>query len=106
MAYMNLFSMFDDIVNVTPQKLDLDFSAEKGEPRWGSRTVIRTTVYHPHCGSHLPRSGGPRSPSRAVDHHISYGKACGYKVEPPGLRHQTTEPSTGRGLDDGLSENQ
>ncbi|WMV30318.1 hypothetical protein MTR67_023703 [Solanum verrucosum] len=69
--------------NVTPQKSELKFSEEKGKPRRGSRAVIKTMIYHPHCGSHPPRTGGPRSPSWVVDHHISHGKDGGRKAEPP-----------------------
>ncbi|WMV46908.1 hypothetical protein MTR67_040293 [Solanum verrucosum] len=35
----------------------------------GSRTMKGTTVRRPARGSHPPRSGGPRSSSRSVDHH-------------------------------------
>uniref|UniRef100_M1DNY9 Uncharacterized protein n=1 Tax=Solanum tuberosum TaxID=4113 RepID=M1DNY9_SOLTU len=64
-------------------EIRLGLSAEKGEPRRGSQAMIRTTVSHPYCISHPPRSGGPRSPSRIVDHNMSRGKARGSKAEPP-----------------------
>ncbi|WMV46168.1 hypothetical protein MTR67_039553 [Solanum verrucosum] len=49
-----------------------------------------------------PRTGGPRDPSRAVDHHTGRTGARGRETGPPKLRRQTTEPSTDRGLDNML----
>ncbi|WMV32449.1 hypothetical protein MTR67_025834 [Solanum verrucosum] len=43
----------------------------------------------------------PRIPLQAVVHHRSHGKARGSETELPKLTHQTTEHSTGRGLDGG-----
>uniref|UniRef100_M1DV55 Uncharacterized protein n=1 Tax=Solanum tuberosum TaxID=4113 RepID=M1DV55_SOLTU len=75
-----------------------------GEPRQGSRTVKGTAVRRPARGSHPPKSGGPRYPPRAVDPHTSRGKARGGETEPPRLRRHTTEPTMGRGLNEGLGE--
>ncbi|WMV09948.1 hypothetical protein MTR67_003333 [Solanum verrucosum] len=53
-----------------------------GEPRQGARTVKGTTVRRPARGSYPPRSGGPRDPSPAVNHHMSCGKARGGHTDP------------------------
>uniref|UniRef100_M1ANV9 Uncharacterized protein n=1 Tax=Solanum tuberosum TaxID=4113 RepID=M1ANV9_SOLTU len=50
------------------------------------------------------RRGGPRDPSRAVNYLTGHTGARGGESESPRLRHPTTEPSTGHGLDDGLWE--
>uniref|UniRef100_M1DSF2 Uncharacterized protein n=1 Tax=Solanum tuberosum TaxID=4113 RepID=M1DSF2_SOLTU len=85
---------------VTPQKLSDQNNKKIGEPRQGSRTVKGTTVHKPARGSHPTRSGGPQDPSRAMDHHTSRSKARGSQTTLIRLRHQTTEPFTGRGHDD------
>uniref|UniRef100_M1DK46 Uncharacterized protein n=1 Tax=Solanum tuberosum TaxID=4113 RepID=M1DK46_SOLTU len=82
------------------KKTDLDFLAETCEPRRGSRAMIRTTVRHPQRGSHPPRRGGRQDPSWAMDPHTTRVKARGSETDPSRLRHQITEPTMGRGLDD------
>ncbi|WMV55333.1 hypothetical protein MTR67_048718 [Solanum verrucosum] len=52
----------------------------------GSRTVKGTTVRRPARGSCPPRRGGPRDPSRAVDHPTSHGEAHGSQTELTRLR--------------------
>lgn len=67
----------------------MDFLAiETGEPRRGPRAVIKTTICHPHRGSHPPRNGGPRSLSGVVYHHTSREKARGRQAEQTKLRHR------------------
>ncbi|WMV29192.1 hypothetical protein MTR67_022577 [Solanum verrucosum] len=73
----------------------LDFSAEKCEPQRGSRAVIRTTVCHPHRGSHPPRRGGRRDASRAV------GRLVEVRQSHQGSGVKPRSPTTGCGHDDG-----